>query len=114
MATSKVFYDKEKHSNSKKNEQWQPTCHPINPFTIPFEADETKLSYKMPLVNESRINFTSILLTAYDTSRFTRNPAQRPEWVPKLSEITRVLGTEYDKINFAFMVPHGFAHIKGI
>ena len=36
------------------------------------------------------------------------------EYVPHLHEITRVLGKEYDKTDFALVVPHDFSKIAGI
>ena len=116
FATSKVQYNVAKHSNFTKNEKSQQAdSQPqINPFTIPLEADDTKLTFRMPLENVQRHNYASVLLTALDSDHRYFKSVPRPEWVPRLGEIVRVLDTEYDKINFAFIVPQGFKMIKGI
>ena len=107
FATSKVQYNVDKHSNFTKNKQSQPAdSQPqINPFTIPLESDETKLTFRMPLENVLRHNYVSVFLTAFDSDHPTFQAMPRPEWVPRLGEIVRVLNTEYDKTNFAFIVP---------
>ena len=116
LATSKVQYNTAKHSNCTKNEKSQPVASqpPINPFTTPLEASETRLTFRMPLENVPRHNYAVIHLTALDSDHTNFKSEPRPEWVPKLGEVARVLNTEYDKTNFAFVIPQGFSLIKGV
>ena len=113
FATSQALFDKDKHTNCIKNEDWQLSedQSAINPFTIPIEAAETK-SPRMPLPDYPRHNYNTVLLPPpYDplNYKWNRKRHQMPEWVPRLSEIVRVLDKEYDKTNFAFPIPLGFS-----
>ena len=101
FSTSKAQHDKTKHCDNMKNKDWKPTLsdHDINPFSTPVEAEETKLGYRMPLEDYPRNNFTSIVLASPVSSLDGKTSVS---WVPKLTEIVRVLSTEYDKTNFTF------------
>ena len=59
----------------------------------------------MPMENYERNNFTTInLAPPIDQHGYEGEGrgSPRPDWVPKLDEIVRVLSTQYDKKNFAF------------
>ena len=67
FATSKIQHDKTEHCNCTKNKKPQSTTiRPnINPFTFPVESEETKVSFRMPLEDFPRNNFTTIILAAF-------------------------------------------------
>ena len=101
------------------------TLTPVNPFTYPVEAEETKVTFRMPLQDFPRDNFTIMVLKAYCLAKHSwagmdMNDIYGPyegkghELVPHLHEITRVLGKEYDKTDFALVVPQDFSKIAGI
>lgn len=82
----------------------------------------------MPLQDFPRDNFTIMVLKAYclggkylgqdqagkDMNDVTPYRGRGHELVPHLHEITRVLGKEYDKTDFALVVPQDFSKIAGI
>lgn len=102
------------------------TLTPVNPFTYPVEAEETKVTFRMPLQDFPRDNFTIMVLKAYclanahpvfagkDMNTVQPYKGKGHELVPHLHEITRVLGKEYDKTDFALVVPQDFSKIAGI
>ena len=79
----------------------------------------------MPLQDFPRDNFTIMVLKAYclaqhgwragmDMNDVHPYEGKGHEMVPHLHEITRVLGKEYDKTDFALVVPQDFSKIAGI
>ena len=126
FATSKVQHDKTKHRDCIKNENPKMfTLTSVNPFTYPVEAEETKVNFRMPLQDFPRDNFTIMVLKAYclagahsragkDMNDVHPYNGKGHELVPHLHEITKVLGKEYDKTDFALVVPQDFSKIAGI
>ena len=80
----------------------------------------------MPLQDFPRDNFTIMVLKAYclagadwgnggkDMDDVEPYEGKGHELVPHLHEITQVLGKEYDKTDFALVVPQDFSKIDGI